>query len=127
MPRAERFSRFSNYFAQLSGKPSAFAIAIASVIVWIVSGPFFGFSDTWQLVMNSWTNVMTFLMVFLIQNSQNRDTVALQIKLDELLHTAGGERSSIIGIEHLTQDELQHLRKKIEARITGSRSSGSST
>lgn len=120
MPRAERFTRFANYFAQLSGRPGAFAVAIASVIVWIGCGPLFDFSDTWQLVMNTWTNVVTLLMVFLIQNSQNRDTVALQIKLDELLHTAGGQRKSIVGIEHLSQDELEDLRKKIEARISSS-------
>jgi low affinity Fe/Cu permease len=120
MPGAEQFSRFANYFAQLSGEPAAFIIAIVSVFVWIGSGPIFGFSDTWQLVMNTWTNVLTFLMVFLIQNSQNRDTVALQIKLDELLH-ATGRRDAIVGIEHLTQDELEQLRKKIEARIAGSR------
>jgi low affinity Fe/Cu permease len=72
MPGVEQFSRLANHFAQLSGKPNAFGVAIFSIIVWLGSGPIFGFSDTWQLVMNSWTNVIAFLMVFLIQNSQNR-------------------------------------------------------
>jgi low affinity Fe/Cu permease len=120
MPGAGLFSRLANHFAQLSGKPSAFCVAIISLLVWLVSGPIFGFSDTWQLIMNSWTNGITFLMVFLIQNSQNRDAVALQIKLDELLHTTTGPRDSIVGIEHLTQDQLDELRQKIEVRIAAS-------
>ncbi len=90
-------------------------MAAGIVIVWAVSGPIFGFSDTWQLVINTGTTIVTFLMVFLIQNSQNRDSAAIQVKLDELIRV-GAARNSMVGIEHLTDDELEDLRGKCEAR-----------
>lgn len=90
---------------------------MAVVVVWAVSGPLFGFSDTWQLVINTGTTIVTFLMVFLIQNSQNRDSAAIQVKLDELIR-AGAARNSFVGIEHLTDEELTELREKCEARAS---------
>jgi len=90
-------------------------IAVSVVIVWAVSGPLFGFSDTWQLVINTGTTIVTFLMVFLIQNSQNRDSAAIQVKLDELIRV-GAARNSLVGIEHLTDDELEDIRGRCEAR-----------
>jgi low affinity Fe/Cu permease len=85
------------------------------VVVWAISGPVFGFSDTWQLVINTGTTIVTFLMVFLIQNSQNRDSEAIQVKLDELIRVSEA-RNSLVGIEHLTDDELEDIRSKCEAR-----------
>jgi low affinity Fe/Cu permease len=115
-------SRISKYFGELAnktslaaGRASAFIVAAGIVIVWAVSGPIFGFSDTWQLVINTGTTIVTFLMVFLIQNSQNRDSAAIQVKLDELIRV-GAARNSMVGIEHLTDDELEDLRGKCEAR-----------
>ncbi len=113
----QRFSWLANYTAQVSGYPSIFLIAVFTVLIWLVSGPFFGYSDSWQLIMNTWTNVVAFLMVFLIQNTQNRDSAATQIKLGELIRISKG-RGALIGIEHLTQDELEELRRLIETRST---------
>ena len=85
------------------------------MLVWAVTGPLFGFSDTWQLVINTGTTIVTFLMVFLIQNSQNRDSAAIQVKLDELIRVSAA-RNSLVGIEHLTDEELQDIREKCEKR-----------
>jgi low affinity Fe/Cu permease len=90
-------------------------LAAGVVVVWGVSGPLFKFSDTWQLVINTGTTIVTFLMVFLIQNSQNRDSAAIQVKLDELIRVSTA-RNSLVGIEHLTDDEIEDLRTKCEAR-----------
>jgi low affinity Fe/Cu permease len=98
----------------MSGHPAVFAFAILTVIAWMVTGPVFSYSDTRQLVMNTWTNVATFLMVFLIQNSQNRDSSALQAKLDELIRTSAA-RNSFVGIENLTPEEIESIRKSVEA------------
>jgi low affinity Fe/Cu permease len=92
-----------------AGRASAFIFAVGIVAAWAISGPLFGFSDTWQLVINTGTTIVTFLMVFLIQNSQNRDGAAIQVKLDELIRVSAG-RNSLVGIEHLTDDELEDLR-----------------
>jgi low affinity Fe/Cu permease len=105
------FTQFANWIATTSGHPVVFAGAAISVFVWLVSGPLFAYSDTWQLVMNTWTNVVTFLMVFVIQNSQNRDSSALQAKLDELIRTSAA-RDSFVGIEQLTPDEIDAVRKR---------------
>jgi low affinity Fe/Cu permease len=109
------FARSANYAAKLAGAPVVFALAVASIVVWLLTGPIFQYSDTWQLVMNTWTNVVCFLMVFLIQNSQNRDSAALQVKLDELIRSSAAN-NSFVGIEHLTEDELEKLRGTIERR-----------
>jgi low affinity Fe/Cu permease len=109
------FPSFANKASQAAGRPSTFALACAIVIVWAVSGPLFGFSDTWQLVINTGTTIVTFLMVFLIQNSQNRDGAAIQVKLDELIRTSAAQ-NSLVGIEHLGEEELEELRARCEER-----------
>ena len=109
------FGELANKTSLAAGRASTFIIAAGIVILWAVSGPFFGFSDTWQLVINTGTTIVTFLMVFLIQNSQNRDSAAIQVKLDELIRVSAA-RNSMIGIEHLTDEEIEDLRGKCEAR-----------
>ena len=113
MSRSKAFSRIANHAADLSGRATAFTLACASIALWMASGPLFDFSDTWQLVMNTWTNVVTFLMVFLIQNAQNRDTAALQIKIDEVIRTSQA-RNKFIGIENMSKEELDGLRIQLE-------------
>ena len=102
------FSRFANTTAHAAGSPWTFVLCVVVVVVWAVTGPLFGFSDTWQLVINTATTIVTFLMVFLIQNTQNRDSLALQTKLDELILTSEAE-NEFIGIERLTDAELEKL------------------
>ena len=97
-----------------AGQPLTFVTAIAIVIIWAVSGPMFGYSDTWQLVINTGTTIVTFLMVFLIQNSQNRDGAAMQAKLDELLRAVDKAREQFIGIEHLTDQQIELIRNALE-------------
>jgi low affinity Fe/Cu permease len=109
------FGEVAAFVAKTTGQPAAFAIATAVVIVWSVTGPIFHYSDTWQLVINTATTIVTFLMVFLIQNSQNRDSAAIQIKLDELIRVSRA-RNAFIGIEHLTEEEIEELRTKSEMR-----------
>jgi len=109
------FGDVANKTSQAAGRASAFMLAAGVVFVWAITGPLLGFSDTWQLVINTGTTIVTFLMVFLIQNSQNRDSAAIQVKLDELIRV-GAARNSLVGIEHLTDDELEELRAKCEAR-----------
>jgi low affinity Fe/Cu permease len=109
------FSDAANAVAQWSGRPAAFALASLTVIVWLVTGPLFNYSDTWQLVINTGTTIVTFLMVFLIQNSQNRDSAAIQVKLDELIRSSAA-RDFYIGVEHLTDKEIEEIRATCEAR-----------
>jgi low affinity Fe/Cu permease len=109
------FGGVANSVARLAGRPSAFLAAFAIVIVWGASGPLFGYSDTWQLVINTGTTIVTFLMVFLIQNSQNRDNAAIQVKLDELIRVSA-VKNLFVGIEHLTEEEIEELRQKCEER-----------
>ncbi|MDB5682264.1 MAG: hypothetical protein JWO16_2069 [Sphingomonas bacterium] len=97
-----------------AGRPPAFILALSVIIVWGVTGPVFHYSDTWQLIINTGTTIVTFLMVFLIQNAQNRDASAIQAKLDEIIRATSDARNGFIGIEHLTQDELESLREAIE-------------
>lgn len=106
------FIRFAKAAAHFTGHPWAFLLAATVVLAWAVTGPIFGFSDTWQLVINTGTTIVTFLMVFLIQNTQNRDAEAVQIKLDELIRAVKGARNSVINIEDLTGAELEELRQK---------------
>jgi low affinity Fe/Cu permease len=107
------FTKIANWVAHITGLPLTFAVCCLIVVVWAVTGPFFGFSDTWQLVINTGTTVITFLMVFLIQNTQNRDGAAIQAKLDELIRVGKGH-NHFIGIEHLTESEVEEIRDKCE-------------
>src|SRR5450432_3963968 len=116
MARASWYSRFSQWFSQTSGRPIGFATALGLTVLWILTGPLFHFSDTWQLVMNTISSIVTFLMVFLIQNAQNRDSAALQMKLDELIRVTEA-RNKLIGIEQLSEEELEAVRK--EAKTDG--------
>jgi low affinity Fe/Cu permease len=109
------FTRFANAVSRWTGRPIAFVICVALVLSWAISGPLFGFSDTWQLVINTSTTIVTFLMVFLIQNTQNRDNAALQAKLDELIRV-GDSDNKFIGIEHLTDEELETILAEVERR-----------
>lgn len=108
------FTRLSQTIADLAGTSYAFAGALGFIVLWACSGPIFGFSDTWQLVINTATTIITFLMVFLIQNSQNRDSTAVEAKLDEVIRCVKGARSQLIGIEHLTESEVEAIRSAIE-------------
>jgi low affinity Fe/Cu permease len=112
---ARAFTEFAAAVARAAGKPVTFALSVAIIAVWAACGPLYGYSDTWQLVINTGTTVVTFLMVFLIQNTQNRDGAAIQTKLDELIR-ASAARNLFIGIEHLTEEEVEDLRKKCEER-----------
>jgi low affinity Fe/Cu permease len=107
------FTSIANKVAHLAGLPPTFAVCCLIIVVWAVSGPLFGFSDTWQLVINTGTTIVTFLMVFLIQNTQNRDGAAIQAKLDELIRVSTGH-NTFIGIEHLTESEVEEIRAKCE-------------
>ena len=117
------FTWFAGRIASFAGQPVAFVTAFALILVWGVTGPIFRYSDTWQLVINTATTIVTFLMVFLIQNSQNRDAAAMQAKLDELLRAVGKARGAFIGIEHLTDQQIEKISEAIE-RETGNRKQG---
>jgi low affinity Fe/Cu permease len=107
------FDKAAQWTAKQSGHAHTFALAITVVIVWAVSGPLFGFSDTWQLVINTGTTIITFLMVFLIQNTQNRDTEALQLKIDELIRVTELARNRLINLEDLTEEELDRVKSEL--------------
>lgn len=115
---AESFTRFAKATARASGQPTTFGLALLVILTWALTGPIFRFSDTWQLIINTGTTIVTFLMVFLIQNTQNRDSVAMQIKLDELLRAAKGAETAMADLEDLTEEELEafqtHYRKLAE-------------
>ncbi|WP_046864069.1 low affinity iron permease family protein [Microvirga massiliensis] len=115
MSMSKTFGDVAEAVAHATGRPLTFAVCVLVVLVWAVSGPFFHFSDTWQLIINTGTTIVTFLMVFLIQNTQNRDGAAIQAKLDEIIR-ASAAQNTYIGIEHLTEEELAELREKCEAR-----------
>jgi low affinity Fe/Cu permease len=108
------FTRFAKWAARATGRPGIFALAVAVILIWAVTGPLFDFSDTWQLVINTGTSIVTFLMVFLIQNTQNRDTEALQIKLHELIKTMEGAANALLDLEELDDTELDRIRAKYE-------------
>ena len=112
----EWFSKFAHEIARLSGKPLTFIIAVVVVVIWAVTGPLFNYSDTWQLVINTSTTIITFLMVFLIQNTQNRDTLALQVKLSELIIAVRGAQNRLANAEELSEDELERLHKEYSAK-----------
>jgi low affinity Fe/Cu permease len=118
------YSRFAKDAARLCGRPRTFVIALGVIALWAASGPIFGFSDTWQLVINTGTTIVTFLMVFLIQNTQNRDTEAIQVKLDELIRATQGAHNALLDLEELTDDVVDGFRKKYQALAEAARLSG---
>ena len=109
------FTAIAGRIAAFTGRPLAFILALGAVVVWAVTGPIFGYSETWQLVINTGTTIVTFLMVFLVQNSQNRDAAAFQAKLDELIRAVEQARNQFIGIEHMTDKEIEKIRAELEA------------
>src|SRR5512142_3306737 len=108
------FSRFAKWIARVSGQPMTFGLALLIIIVWAITGPVFKFSDTWQLVINTSTTIITFLMVFLIQNTQNRDAEAMQLKLDELIRAISGAKNAMLDLEDLDQEELDEVRESYQ-------------
>ena len=121
MAKGSRFTRFASGAARTSGHPAAFLTAVAVIVVWLATGPIFGFSDTWQLIVNTGTTIVTFLMVFLIQNTQNRDAHAMQIKLDELIRVVPGANEALLDLEELADGELNRIRAKYEKRAERAR------
>ncbi|WP_313805104.1 low affinity iron permease family protein [Sphingobium sp.] len=111
------FTAIATRISAASGQPLTFALALAIIVVWGVTGPVFGYSDTWQLIINTGTTIVTFLMVFLIQNSQNRDAAAMQAKLDEVIRALDAAREQFIGIEHLTAAQVEKVRSAIEKEV----------
>jgi low affinity Fe/Cu permease len=110
-----RFGRWSRKAARVVGHPATFLTAVAFVVTWAVTGPLFGFSDAWQLVINTTTTILTFLMIFLLQNSQNRDTDALELKLDEVIRALEGARNSMLAVEELDDEQRARMREAFEA------------
>lgn len=115
------YSGFAKSASHFCGRPRTFALAVAVIAVWIVTGPIFRFSDTWQLVINTGTTIITFLMVFLIQNTQNRDTQAIQIKLDELIRATQGAHNALLDLEELEEDALGAFRQKYQMLAASAR------
>ena len=111
------FTLAATRFATAAGQPVTFTVAALLIVLWVGTGPLFGWSDTWQLVVNTATTIVTFLMVFLIQNSQNRDAAAIQAKLDELIRAVHDARNEFIGIEHLTDREIEAVRTRLEEQV----------
>jgi len=109
-PSKSAFTRFAKWTSHMTGRPIAFVLAAAVIVVWLITGPIFHFSDTWQLVINTGTTIITFLMVFLIQNTQNRDSEAIQVKLDELIRVMKGAHNGLLDLEELEDAELDHIR-----------------
>ena len=105
------FTRLTKWIGQASGRPAAFTLAVVIIVVWGISGPYFGFSDTWQLVINTGTTIITFLMVFLIQSTQNRDSEAMQVKLDELIRAVGHARNELLDLEELEEKDLDEMKQ----------------
>jgi low affinity Fe/Cu permease len=110
-----RFFSIARRIAVLSGRPAVFLVAVSAVLLWGLSGPLFDYSNTWQLIINTTTTIITFLMVFIIQNTQNRDTEAMQIKLDELIRATQGAHTSLLDLEELEEEQLDRYRKRYEA------------
>lgn len=121
MRNASWYSRFAKAAAHFCGRPRVFVLAVAVIAVWVVTGPIFHFSDTWQLVINTGTTIITFLMVFLIQNTQNRDTEAIQVKLDELIRATKGAHNALLDLEELEEGDLDAFRTKYEALAAAAR------
>lgn len=121
MRNASWYIRFAKGASHFCGRPRVFTLAVAIIAIWIVSGPIFRFSDTWQLVINTGTTIITFLMVFLIQNTQNRDTEAIQIKLDELIRATQGAHNALLDLEEIEEDTLDAFRTKYQALAVAAR------
>jgi low affinity Fe/Cu permease len=116
------FTRFTKWTARAAGKSVTFITALLIIVAWALTGPLFGFSDTWQLIINTGTTIITFLMVFLIQSTQNRDSEAMQVKLDELIHVMKGAQNALLDLEELEEEELDRIREgyqKIAERARG--------
>jgi low affinity Fe/Cu permease len=121
MKNAAAYSQFAKVASRFCGKPIVFVMAVATIAVWIITGPLFKFSDTWQLVINTATTIITFLMVFLIQSTQNRDTEAIQIKLDELIRATQGAHNALMDLEELEEEQLDAFRAKYQALALAAR------
>jgi len=121
MPKTTWYSQFAKAAAHFCGRPRVFVLAVGVVLVWIVTGPIFDFSDTWQLAINTGTTIVTFLMVFLIQNTQNRDTEAIQVKLDELIRATQGAHNALLDLEELEEETLDMFRAKYAALASAAR------
>ncbi len=115
------YSRFAKSAARFCGRPRVFVVAVSVILAWVLSGPLFGFSDTWQLVINTGTTIVTFLMVFLIQNTQNRDTEAMQVKLDELIRATRGAHNALLDLEELEEGTLDAFRRRYQALASAAR------
>ena len=115
----DRFNRIATRLTGALGSPFALVAAVSLIVVWAITGPLFNFSEGWQLIINTGTTIITFLMVFLIQNTQNRDTEALQLKLDELLRAVAKARGEFIGIEHLSEKQVEEIRSALEKETSG--------
>jgi low affinity Fe/Cu permease len=114
MNNASWYSRFAKTTAHFCGRPRVFSLAVVVILVWVITGPIFNFSDTWQLVINTGTTIITFLMVFLIQNTQNRDTEAIQVKLDELIRATNGAHNALLDLEELEEESLDAFKAKYQ-------------
>ncbi len=118
------YSQFAKKASRFCGRPRIFVSAVGVIILWAITGPLFGFSDTWQLVINTGTTIVTFLMVFLIQNTQNRDTEAMQLKLDELIRATKGAHNALLDLEELEEEHLERFRKKFHELAEAARRAG---
>ena len=116
-----RFSSIARRIAALAGRPVVFVVAVLAIVAWALSGPFFGFSDTWQLMVNTTTTIVTFLMVFLIQNTQNRDTSAIQLKLDELIRATQGAHNALLDLEEIEDGQFERYRRSYEKLAAAAR------
>ena len=116
-----RFSSVARRIAVLAGRPAVFLGALAVIVLWGLSGPFFGFSDTWQLIVNTSTTIVTFLMVFIIQNTQNRDTAAIQLKLDELIRATQGAHNALLNLEQIDDEQFERYRRSYEKLAAAAR------
>lgn len=120
----DTFSRAAKWTAHASGRPTTFGIAFAIILIWAVTGPIFHYSDTWQLFINTGTTIVTFLMVFLIQNTQNRDSIAMQIKLDELIRALSGAHNTVVSLEDADEPELEAVKKRYDELAARARARG---